>query len=37
LTKTADKVPGMGGKAFHADYGYGRLNLEALLRRAHGG
>lgn len=33
LTETADKVTGMGGANFSPDYGYGRLNLEALLRR----
>jgi len=37
LARTADKVPGMGGGSFHPDYGYGRLNLEALLRRARQG
>jgi len=37
LAKSADKVPGMGGKDFDPDYGHGRLNLEALVRRAQGG
>jgi hypothetical protein len=31
LTKTADKVAGMGGRDFHPDYGAGRLNLLRLL------
>lgn len=31
LQKTADRVPGMDGKAFHPDYGAGRLNLRKLL------
>lgn len=31
LTSTADAVPGMGGKPFHPDYGFGRLNLRRLL------
>lgn len=32
LNDSADKVAGMGGQSFHQDYGYGRLNVEALLR-----
>lgn len=31
LQRSADKVPGMAGKAFHPDYGAGRLNLRRLL------
>jgi len=31
LANTADKVPGMGGADFTPDYGFGRLNLQALL------
>lgn len=31
LQKSADRVAGMGGKAFHPDYGAGRLNLLKLL------
>jgi len=31
LEATADKVPGMGGAAFHPDYGYGRINLSRLI------
>ena len=36
LAETADKVPDMNGDDFDSDYGYGRLNLEALLRRSIG-
>jgi subtilisin family serine protease len=32
LVKRSDVVAGMGGKDFDSDYGYGRLNLESLLR-----
>ncbi|WP_298960112.1 S8 family serine peptidase [uncultured Methylobacterium sp.] len=32
---TCDKVPGMAGQPFHPDYGYGRLNLLALLDHVH--
>jgi hypothetical protein len=35
LTGAADKVAGMAGAEFHPDYGYGRLNLKALVERAH--
>lgn len=31
LMRTADRVPGMGGAEFNADYGAGRLNLLRLL------
>jgi subtilisin family serine protease len=31
LMKTADQVPGMGGRDFHPDFGAGRLNLLRLL------
>lgn len=31
LQKSADRVSGMSGKAFHPDYGAGRLNLAKLL------
>ncbi|MER8389502.1 S8 family serine peptidase [Mesorhizobium sp. M0965] len=31
LMNSADPVPGMGGAAFHPDYGAGRLNLVKLL------
>jgi subtilisin family serine protease len=31
LQKSADRVAGMSGKAFHPDYGSGRLNLAKLL------
>ncbi len=31
LMKTADRVVGMGDRAFHPDYGAGRLNLLRLL------
>ena len=34
LTQTVDKVPDMNGDDFNSDYGYGRLNLEALIRSA---
>jgi subtilisin family serine protease len=37
LKAGADKVAGMGGQPFHADYGHGRLNLEALIRGVLGG
>jgi subtilisin family serine protease len=36
LSATAAKVSGMGGRDFHPDYGHGRLDLEALLRKALG-
>jgi hypothetical protein len=32
LQGSADKVAGMAGRPFHEDYGYGRLNVAALLR-----
>ena len=32
LTLGSDAVAGMGGKTFDSDYGYGRLNLERLLK-----
>lgn len=32
LMKTADKVAGMGGSSFSADYGAGRLNMFELLK-----
>lgn len=32
LTRTVDRVSGMGGANFHPDYGAGRLNLVRLLR-----
>jgi hypothetical protein len=31
LTNTADRVPGMNHRAFHPDFGFGRLNLRRLL------
>ena len=31
LEGASDKVAGMGGRDFHPDYGFGRLNLERLL------
>jgi subtilisin family serine protease len=31
LTDSAEKVPAMSGKSFHEDYGYGRLDVAALL------
>jgi subtilisin family serine protease len=34
LEATMDKVLGMGGAAWHPDYGHGRLNLERLIRYA---
>lgn len=34
LIDTSDKVAGMGGAAFHPDYGHGRLNLERLASNA---
>lgn len=34
LIETAEKVPDMGGAKFHADYGYGRLDLAALVAHA---
>ena len=37
LGATVDKVPAMGGRDFDADYGHGRLNLDALVKRAQGG
>lgn len=33
LTATVDKIAAMKGENFTPDYGYGRLNLEALIRR----
>jgi subtilisin family serine protease len=37
LRASVDKVPGMADQVPHPDYGYGRLNLAALVKKALGG
>jgi subtilisin family serine protease len=37
LINTVEKVPGMGGADFSPDYGYGRLDLQALIQQARQG
>ena len=37
LIDTVDQVAGMGGAPFSPDYGYGRLNLQALVEHARQG